>query len=180
MAWAEPTAEVTSLTNWHTTQVCTNTQHDQPLRFLNTLVVRLGVSQRGNVDLVGLVDLVGSSVSDKHGLTLPLDNDVASLGNGSQLDLDLGHGQHISRGGHRRKESLDCGLGTSGRQQTHGADHEVGEVLVVLLATVVEVAGVVRLRVWRERRRRGGQCSSRSCMLVCVGDKQKGERVRQF
>lgn len=152
VTWAEPTTKVTSLTDRDTTQVGTDTQHDQPFRLLDTLVISLRVSQRRNIDLVGLLNLIAGSVSDENWLTLPLNNDVASLWDGSQLHLNLGHGQDIGRSRHGRKEGLDSGLGTGGRQQTHGTDHEVSKVLVVLLASVVKVAGEVRLGVWRKGR----------------------------
>jgi hypothetical protein len=52
------------------------TQHDKPLRVLGTGAVLLGISERRDVDLVCLVDLVLGSVSDEDGLASPLDNDL--------------------------------------------------------------------------------------------------------
>jgi hypothetical protein len=52
------------------------TQHDEPLRLSGTGAVLLGVSERRNVDLVGLVDLVLGSVSDEDGLASPLDDNL--------------------------------------------------------------------------------------------------------
>jgi hypothetical protein len=76
VAWAEPSSVVTSLTNWDTTQMGADTQHDQPLWSLDTLSIGLGVTEGGDVDLVGLVDFLGRSVTDENWLTTPLDDDL--------------------------------------------------------------------------------------------------------
>lgn len=55
------------------------TQHDKPLGLLDTVVVSLGISQTGDIDLVGRVDLVLGSVSDENGLATPLDDDLESV-----------------------------------------------------------------------------------------------------
>jgi len=47
----------------------TNTEHDQPFGSLNTVVVVLRVTEGLDVDLVGIGDLVGSSVTDEDGLS---------------------------------------------------------------------------------------------------------------
>ena len=60
---------VTGLTQGDTTQVGADTEHDQPLGSLNTVVVLLRITEGLDVDLVGLVDLVGGSVTDKDGLS---------------------------------------------------------------------------------------------------------------
>lgn len=100
------------------------TQHDKPLRLLDTVVVALGVAEAGNLDLVGLGNLVLGSVSDEDGLTTPLDDDlscmsahcetkimqnwtathVLALGDGGEINLDLGHGQNVGRGRHVDEE----------------------------------------------------------------------------
>jgi hypothetical protein len=60
---------VTGLTQGHTTQVGAHTEHDQPFGSLDTVVVGLGITERLDVDLVGLLNLVGGSVSDENGFT---------------------------------------------------------------------------------------------------------------
>lgn len=76
VAGAEPAAKVTGLANGDTTQVGADTQHDQPLGALDTVLVGLGVSEGGDVDFIGLVDLVLGSVTDEDGLASPLDDDL--------------------------------------------------------------------------------------------------------
>ena len=96
------------------------TQHDEPFGLLDAVLVGLGVAEGGNGDLVGLFDLVGGTVADEDGLATPLDDDlfpvnglismtvdlthVLALGNGVQVNLDLGHGQNIRGSRHIDKE----------------------------------------------------------------------------
>ncbi|KAK8080522.1 hypothetical protein PG997_008340 [Apiospora hydei] len=122
------------------------------LMLLHAILIGLGVSQRLDVDLVGLVDLALSSVSDEDGLASPLDDDILALGDGVEVDLDLGHGQDIGGRGHVLQELCSRGLtrvskplaaqnglavepqlhrlGTGGSNGTHGTDHEVGDEVV--------------------------------------------------
>lgn len=86
-------------------------------------------------------------MSDENGLTLPLDKNVLTFWDGAQLDFDLGHGQHIGGCSERGEERLDGGLGTGSGQQTHGTHHEVGEVSVGVLGSLVQVRGVVWMLV---------------------------------
>jgi hypothetical protein len=76
VAGAEPAAVVTSLTDGHTTQVGADTQHDQPLGALHTLVIGLGVTERLPLGLAGLGDLLLGAVADENGLTTPLDDNL--------------------------------------------------------------------------------------------------------
>lgn len=52
------------------------TNHDEPLGLLDTLGIGLGVTEDGNVDLVGLLDLGLGTVTDEDGLATPLDDDL--------------------------------------------------------------------------------------------------------
>lgn len=52
------------------------TKHDEPLGLLDTVGVGLGVTEGGNVDLVGLFDLRLGTVTDEDGLATPLDDDL--------------------------------------------------------------------------------------------------------
>jgi hypothetical protein len=78
VARAEPATKVTGLANGDTTQVGADTQHDQPLGALDTVLIGLRVSEGGDVDFVGLVDLVLGSVADEDGLASPLDDDLGA------------------------------------------------------------------------------------------------------
>jgi hypothetical protein len=53
-----------------------HTQHDEPLRLLDAVLVGLGVAEGGDVDLVGLVNLLLGTVADEDGLASPLDDDL--------------------------------------------------------------------------------------------------------
>ena len=83
------------LISWNVDSIIWLTQHDKPLRLLDAILVRLGVTKGRDVDLVGLLDLAFGPVADEDGLATPLDNDVLALGDGSQVDLDLSHSQDI-------------------------------------------------------------------------------------
>lgn len=104
VTWAEPAAEITCLADGHTTQVGADTQHDEPLRLLDAVLIGLRVAQLLPVDLLGLGNLVGGSVADEDGLPTPLDDDILALRNGSQVDFDLGLREHVGRGGHVHEE----------------------------------------------------------------------------
>ena len=43
----------------------------------NMFLIGLGITKRGNLDLVGLVDFILGTVTDEHGLTTPLDDDLS-------------------------------------------------------------------------------------------------------
>jgi hypothetical protein len=105
-------------------------KRDEPLRLLDSVSIGLRVPQALDVDLVGLGNLVSRSVSDEDGLSSPLDDDVLALRNGRHRDLNLGEGEDISRGREGADEVDDDGLGGGGGEDTHRADHEVGEVSV--------------------------------------------------
>lgn len=76
VARAEPAAVVTSLADGDTTQVGADTQHDQPLGALHTVVVGLGVTESLPLGLAGLIDLALSTVTNEDGLSTPLDDDL--------------------------------------------------------------------------------------------------------
>ena len=80
------------------------TQHDEPLRLLDSVGIRLGVTESLPLGALGLLDLVGGTVSDEDGLSSPLDDDVLALGDGGKINLNLGLSQNICRSGHVDKE----------------------------------------------------------------------------
>jgi hypothetical protein len=122
VARAEPAAVFTGLADGHTTQVGADTQHDQPLGLLHTLVVGLGVTQILPLCLTGLLDLILGTVTDEDGLATPLDDNlfgdvlggvwgnegdftyVLALRDGAESDLNLGLGQDVGGGGHVDQE----------------------------------------------------------------------------
>ena len=71
VARAEPTAEIACFTDGHTAQMGADAQHDEPLGVLDAVRVRLWVSQRLDLDLVCLFDLVGCWVADEDGFSTP-------------------------------------------------------------------------------------------------------------
>lgn len=56
-----------------------HTKHDKPLGVLHTFLIGLGITKGGNFDLVGLVDFLLGTVTDEHGLSTPLDDDLYSI-----------------------------------------------------------------------------------------------------
>lgn len=115
-----------------------NPQHDEPFGLLDAVGVGLRVSQGFDLDGVGFLDLVGCSVADEDGLASPFDNDlrashvsveesvvdkarreegggesyVLAFGDCREVDLNLGHGQDVGRGGHVDQEICRRGEGT--------------------------------------------------------------------
>ena len=53
-----------------------HTQHDQPLGLLDTVLIGLGVTEGLPVKILGLLDLIRSTVADEDGLATPLDDDL--------------------------------------------------------------------------------------------------------
>lgn len=76
MAGAEPAAIVARLTNWHTTEMRADAEHDEPVRLLDAVRVGLRVTQRLPLCVFSLLDFVGGTVADKDWLAPPLDNDL--------------------------------------------------------------------------------------------------------
>lgn len=102
-----------------------HTKHDQPLRVLHTVLVLLRVTEGGNLDAVGFVDLFLGTVTNEDGLATPLDENllhtrvninilqkhnvisvtyILALRDRTKADFDLGLGQDIRRGGHVNQE----------------------------------------------------------------------------
>ena len=77
------------------------TQHDEPLRLLDSVGIRLGVTESLPLGVLGLLDLVGGTVSDEDGLSSPLDDDVLALGDGGGVAVVAGatEGRGVALGG---------------------------------------------------------------------------------
>jgi hypothetical protein len=80
------------------------TQHDEPLRLLDSVRIGLGVTERLPLGIVGLLDLFGGTVSDEDGLSSPLDDDVLALGDVGKINLNLGLSQDICGSRHVDEE----------------------------------------------------------------------------
>jgi hypothetical protein len=100
MTRAKPATKISRLADWHTAQMRAHAQHNQPLGFLNSLLIRLRIAESFPIDILGLFDLVWGAMSDKDGLAAPFDDDVLALGNGGEVNLDFGHGEDVRGGGH--------------------------------------------------------------------------------
>lgn len=184
VARAVPSTIVTSLSNWDASQVSADTQHDQPLGLLGALSIVLGITELGNVDSVGLINLIGGTVTDEDGLSTPLDGNVTTLGDGAEVDLDLGQSQNIGGGRHVGQKVSDGGLGSKEGDSTGGSDHEVGKGTVggvarsaLVLAKVRDVGslaggGVVETLLVRETS--GG--GDKGAVVVQRGRLQGGDR----
>jgi hypothetical protein len=80
------------------------TQHDEPLRLLNSVRIGLGVTESLPLGIVGLLDLFGGTMSDEDGLSSPLDDDVLALGDVGKINLNLGLSQDICGSRHVDEE----------------------------------------------------------------------------
>ena len=89
--WVQTPVKHISSRNSAADIISKRTQHDQPLRLLDTLIVGLRVTQRRDVDLVGGLDLVGCSVSDENGLAAPFNDDLycVSIETPSNISLKI-------------------------------------------------------------------------------------------
>lgn len=97
VAWAEPATIVTSLANWDTTEMGADTciwlertvspfnalgcrlhltKHNKPFGFLDTVRIRLGISQSFPLRFLSFFDFRRGSVTDENGLASPLDDDL--------------------------------------------------------------------------------------------------------
>ena len=76
VAWAEPSSEIACLSDGHTTEMRAHSQHDQPLRFLHAVRIRLRISQGLPVRFLRRLDFVVGPVSDEHGLASPFDDNL--------------------------------------------------------------------------------------------------------
>ena len=76
-------------------------EHDEPFRPLRSILISLGISKALPFHLAGFLDLVGCPVTDEHRFASPFDDDILSLGDTGELDLDFCEGEDISRDGHR-------------------------------------------------------------------------------
>lgn len=63
---------------------------------------------------------------DTRGSGSHLENDIFALGDGREVNLDLGEGEHIGRGGQVGDKVRDDRLGASSRKGAHGTDGKVG------------------------------------------------------
>ena len=77
--WVQTPGAVVSSLHIFRVNASLRTQHDQPLRLLDTVTVGLGVTQSLPLGVLGLLDLALGAVTDEDGLASPLDNDLCCL-----------------------------------------------------------------------------------------------------
>lgn len=104
VAGTEPSTEVARFSNRHATQMCANTQHDEPFGLLDAIAVGLWVTESLPVVVLGLFDFIGSSVADEHGLATPLDDNVLAFRDCGEIDFHLGLREHVGGSGHVHQE----------------------------------------------------------------------------
>lgn len=74
----------------------------------------LWITQGSGVDGLFGSDFGRRTVTDEQRLATPFEGNGLALRDVGQLDFDLGHGQHIGRGTHRRDEGGHQRLGHVG------------------------------------------------------------------
>lgn len=74
MARTEPTTVIARLANRHAAQMSADAQHDEPLGFLDTVVVGLRVAEGLDVYGAGVFDFRFGAVADEDGLAAPFDD----------------------------------------------------------------------------------------------------------
>jgi len=96
VARAEPTLVISSsVSNRYATQMSAYTKEDEELWLLCSGGIGLGISQTGNVYAIGFFNLFSGSVADKEGLSSPVQNKAFPLVYSTQINFDVGYGQHI-------------------------------------------------------------------------------------
>ena len=100
VARAEPPSKISSLSDWHTSQVRANTQHDQPFWLLYAIAVGLRVTKLLPILILGLLDLVLCAMAYEDRLPAPLDDDVLAFWDLRKVDFDFGLCQHVGGCGH--------------------------------------------------------------------------------
>lgn len=126
-----------------------NTNHNEPLRLLRPVLISLRIPELLPVLAAGLLDFTGGTMTDEHRLATPLDDDVLSLRDARQVNLDLGHGENVGGGSHSAQELRHGALRDGGGEQTERADHHVGDgavhvgVFGLVVAEVGDIGGVV-------------------------------------
>jgi hypothetical protein len=90
-----PASKVSSFSNGHAAQMRTDTEHDQPLWFLRSIIVTLRIPQGFHIHLLGLLYLFLGPVTDEDGLTAPFDDDVFAFRDRREFDLGFGESEDV-------------------------------------------------------------------------------------
>mmetsp|Transcript_19454 Transcript_19454/g.31490 ORF Transcript_19454/g.31490 Transcript_19454/m.31490 type:complete len:202 (+) Transcript_19454:445-1050(+) len=127
MAWTKPSIIVPGAADGDTSQVCTDSQHDQPLRLKGAFLVRLLITEviERHACLGG--NFLGRSMTDKDGLSAPLNSD--GLANTHAADVEFSRRQREDVGGraHGRDEFDHEDAGRGGIRESDSGEEEVGE-----------------------------------------------------
>ena len=76
-----PSSEIARLADRHASQVGAYAEHDQPLRFLDTIIVGLWVTEGLPVNVTRLINLVLRTMAYENGFAAPFDDRVLALRN---------------------------------------------------------------------------------------------------
>lgn len=125
VARAVVAAVVAGVGDGHAAQVSANAEHDEPVGPNRAVLVLLGVAQRRHVDALLARDLVGRAVADEQGLASPLERGVLTFRNITEIDFNLGKGQHIGGRAHRLHKLRHNSLGGVYTSETASGHDEV-------------------------------------------------------
>ena len=78
VAGTEPASEITGFANGYTSQMRADTQHYKPLRFLDSVFVRLWVAESMPVEAFGVLNLVCCAMTDEDRLASPFDDNLGT------------------------------------------------------------------------------------------------------
>jgi hypothetical protein len=172
MTRTEPPIEISSSTNGHTAKMSTDPKNYQPLRLVHSLIIRLLITQmcHGNRRLHG--NFRRCSMTNKHGLTTPLDRNGLTRINVSQIKFSRCQSENVSRGTHGRNEFDHEDTGSGGVGKAYPREHEVGEGTTLGFGHFVDPVGSIGM-IYRSEFMKG-------LLLVVGGDRGEERRRRDW
>ena len=88
-----------------------DSQQNQPLGFLASIIIMLGISKGTYINSLLSFNFVRSTMPDKQRFASPLECDILALGDVSKFYLNFGQSQHISWGTHWRYKLMHYRFG---------------------------------------------------------------------
>ena len=146
MAGAVVPPVVPRVGNGDAPQVGTHADDNDPFGFCHAFRIVLGVTQLTHVNRGFRSNLLLCSMTDEQRLASPLEGHVLALWDVSQLDLDLGQSQDVSRSAHGGDKLGDYSLGCVDRNYGEGPGDHVGEGSPGLTAVLGRHLGVLNIR----------------------------------
>jgi len=137
VARAEESLKVALVVERYAAEMRADAEQHEPLGLLDARRVGLRVAHILSIVAESLVNLLGRAVANKERLAAPLERDAVALGDGREVDLDVGHGQHIGRRVHAVQQIVGGRLGSDGVREAGRANDKVREGLVRHVALVV-------------------------------------------